>query len=123
MIYSWTILLIIVKTSHPKVWAGGDIVTGPAMVVDAIRAGRDAAKAIDIEIRNAKGEPFWVPTVEEINIPVEIDEETVEQPQTPMPELAASERRHNFNEVELGYTVEKALAEARRCMRCDVQIT
>jgi pyruvate/2-oxoglutarate dehydrogenase complex dihydrolipoamide dehydrogenase (E3) component len=35
------------RTTNSKVWAGGDAVTGPAMVIDAIRAGEHAARAID----------------------------------------------------------------------------
>jgi NADPH-dependent glutamate synthase beta subunit-like oxidoreductase len=111
------------RTTHPKVWAGGDMVTGPAMVIDAIRAGQDAASAIDATIREAKGERPWVaPEEERIDIPFEVDEETVEQPQTSMPEASASLRRKDFREVEVGYTIEMAMAEARRCMRCDANV-
>ncbi|HOO72916.1 MAG TPA: NADH-quinone oxidoreductase subunit NuoF [Spirochaetota bacterium] len=108
------------RTSNPKVWAGGDAVTGPAMVIDAIAAGQKAAAAIDMSIRVSKGEPAWVqPPHEYIEIPFEIDEETVECPQAKMPELPADKRRRSFKEVELGYTMEAAMSEARRCMRCD----
>lgn len=110
-------------TTPIKVWAGGDAVTGPAMVVDAIRAGRDTASAIDDAFRKAKGEQPWMaPAEETISIPLEVDEETVEQPQIKMPEVSPQLRRGDFREVELGYTHEMALAEARRCMRCDANI-
>ena len=110
-------------TSHPKVWAGGDMVTGPAMVIDAIRAGQEAARTIDEAIRATKGEGPWVPPPEEaISIPFEVDEETIEQPQIPIPEVSASLRQNNFSEVKLGYTAEMAMAEARRCMRCDAKV-
>ena len=36
----------------------------------------------------------------------------------PMPEQPASERRHNFKEVPLGYSPEVAQAEASRCIQC-----
>lgn len=36
----------------------------------------------------------------------------------PMPELPADERIKNFDEVELGYTVEMAMEEAERCLNC-----
>jgi glutamate synthase (NADPH/NADH) small chain len=35
------------KTSRPEIFAGGDDVTGPSLVVTAMVAGRNAAKAID----------------------------------------------------------------------------
>jgi len=36
----------------------------------------------------------------------------------PMPKQKPEERRHNFNEVALGYTEEQAIAEANRCLQC-----
>jgi NADH-quinone oxidoreductase subunit F len=111
------------RTANPKVWAGGDAITGPAMVIDAIRAGRDAARRIDEAIREANGEKPWVaPTDGAIDIPFEIDEELVERPQARMPQARAIERRKDFREVELGYTLKLAAEEARRCMRCDMQV-
>jgi NADH-quinone oxidoreductase subunit F len=107
-------------TTNAKVWAGGDVVTGPAMVVDAIEAGRTAARAIDNAIRLTHGEKPWVAPAEEmIDIPLKVDEELVEEPQISMPEASSKVRRTDFREVELGYTSEMALAEARRCLRCD----
>ncbi len=37
---------------------------------------------------------------------------------TPMPEQDAQERAKNFNQVALGYDVEQAINEARRCLQC-----
>ncbi|MHA2004901.1 MAG: FAD-dependent oxidoreductase, partial [Candidatus Thorarchaeota archaeon] len=34
------------RTNIPKVWAGGDIVTGSATVIEAMGAGRIAAKSM-----------------------------------------------------------------------------
>jgi NADH-quinone oxidoreductase subunit F len=111
------------RTANGKVWAGGDAVTGPGMVIDAIRAGQQAARAIDETIRLAQGEKPWAPPEEEIiAIPFEVDEEPKEQPQTPMREVSPELRRTDFREAELGYTRKMALAEARRCMRCDAKI-
>lgn len=38
----------------------------------------------------------------------------------PMPKQLAEERAHNFREVALGYQVQHALAESRRCLQCKV---
>jgi len=109
-------------TDHPRVFAGGDVVTGPAMVIDAIRAGQEAARSIDEFLRAEKGEPAWAPPPEEeIEIPPVVEEETIECPQTHMPELSARSRRRDFREVEKGYTRKMALVEACRCMRCDAE--
>ncbi len=113
------------STTNAKVWAGGDLVTGPAMVVDAIEAGRAAAQAIDRTIRLTRGEKPWVAPEEElVAIPFEVEKELgekepVERPQISMPEAPPKVRRTDFREVELGYPAEMALAEARRCLRCD----
>jgi len=39
------------KTVKPKVWAGGDIVTGAATVISAMGAGKRAAADIDKYLR------------------------------------------------------------------------
>jgi len=39
------------KTVKPKVWAGGDIVTGAATVISAMGAGKRAAADIDAYLR------------------------------------------------------------------------
>jgi hypothetical protein len=76
---------------------------GPAMVIDAIAAGQKAAAAMDLALRAARGEQPWKAVEEKIEIPFEMDEDTVEQVQAKISELAPEERRGNFAEVELGY--------------------
>lgn len=111
------------KLEHPGFFAGGDAVTGPATVVEAIRAGQDAAEEIDGYIRENNGEPPYQPPKEDaIDIPVEIDEDTVETPCFLTKHLPASDRRENFEEVDTGFARDDALAEAGRCLRCDVEI-
>ena len=36
----------------------------------------------------------------------------------PVPKQAPEIRRHNFNEVALGYNEDQALVEASRCLQC-----
>ncbi len=111
------------QTSHPKVFAGGDAVTGPWTVVGAIAAGHQGAEEIDSAIRLANGEPpYEAPAEEAIDIPAVIDEETEERPQAAMPELEPSERKSNFREVETGFAKDVAIQEAIRCLRCDLEI-
>jgi NADH-quinone oxidoreductase subunit F len=111
------------KTTHDRIFAGGDAVTGPDTVIRAIAAGHQAAEDIDAAIREANGEaPYVTPASEQIEIPFVIDEETEERPQAAMPELDAASRIKDFAEVELGYTREEAIKEACRCLRCDAEI-
>jgi NADH-quinone oxidoreductase subunit F len=110
-------------THMDKIYAGGDVVTGPKTVVEAIAAGHRAAEEIDNDIRLMNGEkPYQFEEEEQIHIPLEIDEETAERPQMKMCELPVSERACSFEEVEMGYDWDPAREEARRCLRCDAQI-
>jgi len=110
------------RVGQTLVFAGGDAVTGPGKVIWAIADGRAAAEEIDAAIRAKNGEPaFEPPAEEEIDIPATIDEAVTEGPRAQMPELEAGERRGSFAEVELGFTREVALAEACRCLRCDLK--
>jgi NADH-quinone oxidoreductase subunit F len=110
-------------TSHPKVFAGGDVVTGPGTVIWAIAAGQRAALEIDQAIRLRSGIPSpALPPEEEIMVPRVLDEQVTEGPQARMPLLAPEQRAQGFSEVELGYSPEQAAKEACRCLRCDIQI-
>jgi len=39
-----------------------------------------------------------------------------------MPELHGPDRKKSFIEVELGFTLEDAIKESKRCLRCDVEV-
>ncbi len=111
------------RTANPKFFAGGDAVTGPATVIGAIAAGHQAADDIDAAIRKANNEPTYEkPAREKIDVPLIIDEETVETPQAHMPEMNAEKRKMSFAEVELGLSREEAIKEACRCLRCDAEL-
>jgi len=111
------------QTTDARFYAGGDAVTGPDTVIGAIAAGHQAARDMDGAIRMAAGEPAYEePAEEKIVIPLIIDEESEEAPQGKMPELHGPERKASFVEVELGFSMEDALKEAARCLRCDAEI-
>lgn len=110
-------------TANPRYFAGGDAATGPDTVIAAIAAGHQAADDIDAAIRKANGEPAYEkPAKEKIDVPLEIDEETVEAPQMVMPEMHHDTRKTSFVEVELGFKPEDAIKEACRCLRCDAEL-
>jgi ferredoxin len=110
------------ETSIPGVFAGGDAVTGPATVVEAIGAGKRAAEAIDrflsgipqpkmpsVPVRRARVEWTEVPASTKM---------TLRRPEMPL--LNLERRRTTFQQVELGYTENAVREEARRCLRCDI---
>lgn len=111
------------QTTDARFYAGGDAVTGPDTVIGAIAAGHQAARDMDAAIRLAGGEPAYEePAEEKIDIPLIIDEESEEAPQGKMPELHGPERKISFVEVELGFSMEDAVKEAARCLRCDAEV-
>jgi len=103
-------------TRMKGVFAGGDVVRGSDTVIRAIADGKNAAKAIDRYL-GGTGE---LNTGEDIDIPLPQDEkEIVEHERFPMKYLSPEERKHNFDEVAVGFHRLNAIAEAMRCLRCD----
>ncbi len=106
------------------VFAGGDFVAGPAMVIEAIAAGRRGAIAID---KYLKGDTSRVeiydlkPSVIEEEVEREEEESWEPQFRPATPLLPAEERRRSFRETELGFSEEDAKREAKRCLRCDLE--
>lgn len=104
-------------TSRQGVYAGGDVVSGPASVIEAIAAGRQAAISIDRYLggNGDIGEKLAPP---EVIRPFTIEEGERRRP--PMCMLSP-EKRRSFELVELGYDEAKAKEEAGRCLRCDLE--
>jgi heterodisulfide reductase subunit A len=105
------------QTNIEGVFAGGDVVSGPADVIAAVAAGKEAAISIDRHLRGVdlkEGRPVPVKRVEEVS------KKGVEKKARPkMPTLDTS-KREGFTEVELGYDEKTAIAEAQRCLNCGV---
>ncbi|MEI6808539.1 MAG: NADH-ubiquinone oxidoreductase-F iron-sulfur binding region domain-containing protein [bacterium] len=112
-------------TSRPGVFAGGDVVTGPATVIGAVAAGKQAALMID---RFTKGKlmklmPRTVLPMFYIE-PLQLaDEDDTPTARVHSPELTVEKRRKNFAEVEMCIKPEDAKTEACRCLRCDLEFT
>ena len=105
-------------TEQEGVFAGGDLQTGPWVVIGAIGAGKEAAESILRYIEKRDMAAGREPVVNENPIyrPVPEDEPIVERAR--MPELAVDKRKGNFDEVELGYAEAEGRAEAARCLNC-----
>jgi NADPH-dependent glutamate synthase beta subunit-like oxidoreductase len=112
-------------TAHPGIFAGGDAVTGPKTVIEAMAHGQRAASSIKRFIQGKElGPRVERYSYEPIPIPqtVPTDEETKERARTNEKELPLKERKASFKEVALAYTAEQAKKEASRCLRCDLDI-
>ncbi|MEJ2586293.1 MAG: NADH-quinone oxidoreductase subunit NuoF [Deltaproteobacteria bacterium] len=107
-------------TNVPGFFSGGDAVTGPATVVQAIGAGHRAAVSIDCYLRGRPYGGYWHPKPH-LTLPrLEATEEDEKLMRPEMEELPVVDRVDNFKEVELGIDEQTARLEARRCLRCDL---
>lgn len=104
-------------TSEKGVFAGGDAVTGPATVIEAIGAGVKAAQNIDKFLGFSGEIPSDIADIAIPPAPEDVDD-VVETPRAKMASISV-ELRTQEAEVELGFTREEAVAEANRCLRCD----
>ncbi len=109
-------------TSIKGVFAGGDAVSGPATVIEAIASGKKAAIAIDAYLQGHEAPKFPPSPQRKADVdPIELSEEKMEQlkrPQIPMIPLV--KRIATFDTVELGLSEKVARDEAKRCLRCDL---
>jgi len=107
------------STSRQGVFAGGDVITGPASVIEAIADGRKAAISIDKYLSGQGIIDEVLAPAEEVSpqIPLSLTSER-QAPPTPPP----SERLSRFTEVESTLTEEAALEEAKRCLWCDLTL-
>jgi heterodisulfide reductase subunit A-like polyferredoxin len=107
------------KTGNPKIWAGGDVVSGPSTVLASMAHGRIAAGKI-IESLTGLPSPFAeLPLrIRGVGEYWTISEDLPQQPRQEMALRQPKVRRRDFEEVGLGLTVDQATAEARRCLQC-----
>lgn len=109
-------------TNVPGVFAGGDAVTGPKTVIEAVAAGKVAAESIDLYLEGKdlkEGRQFKVPEEEIVPFRFEGEDIPAREPEH-VSHVDAAERKTSFIEVSNGYTLEKAQSEAERCLNCGI---
>ena len=108
------------RSSHPRIWAGGDVAKGPRNLIDAVADGLRAAASIhQVSIRGAA-----VPSVRPVRVELQ-QRPAFRRLSTGYDAIArqvvpstATERRTGFAEVETGYDAQDAWLESLRCLRC-----
>lgn len=111
------------QTNIDGVFAGGDAVTGPKSVIQAVVAARRAAANIHAYVMGVEKEPSESrfnftrgKTFDEVDLR---NFEGIEvNPREPMPERPSETAIKDFDEVKLGLTEKMALREAKRCLSC-----
>jgi NADH-quinone oxidoreductase subunit F len=112
------------STNIPGIFAGGDFITGPSTVIQAIASGRRAALAID---RHLQGEKGRLKILDEKSAMTEeaglaLDEESQEEKARAKTVVEKPEERAgDFREVEKALEEEQARYESMRCLRCDLE--
>ena len=105
------------QTSVPWLFAGGDAVTGPWSVVNAVAGGERGAAGID-EYLTGQNHAFW--RVEKVaDTAFDPDADPAPHPRKNLTLLPVERRRNNFDEVEQPWTEHEAWRQAKRCLRCD----
>jgi NADPH-dependent glutamate synthase beta subunit-like oxidoreductase/ferredoxin len=114
------------RTSHPRVWAGGDVAHGPRNLIDAIADGQRAAASIHAAATGAPEAAGAVDSTGTVGVRVELRRRPGFRrlstgydaiPRQPIP-ATPSDRRIGFGEVEVGYGAQDAWIESLRCLRC-----
>jgi heterodisulfide reductase subunit A-like polyferredoxin len=120
-ISKWNLLVVnpeTLQTNHPDIFAGGDVITGPATVIEAVEAGHRAANYISKYLQGEELPTEWQeePPIGENWLPVSEDEPVKQRP--PIPTLPVTERFSGFKEVNLLLDEQTAREEAARCLDC-----
>jgi heterodisulfide reductase subunit A-like polyferredoxin len=109
---------VTLQSADPDIFGGGDAVSGPRTVVEAIGAGKEAALSIDRFLQGRdllEGRPKHWEGVIDVST-----EGQVPQARIRMAHAPADRRIQNFNEVQLGYEESDTRLEAGRCLKCGV---
>ncbi|MCJ8500203.1 FAD-dependent oxidoreductase [Desulfatitalea alkaliphila] len=106
------------QTRDADIFAGGDAVTGPATVVEAIEAGKQAAISIQryiegVDLQEGRGQALEAVT----DVPLQGHAIAA---RALMPHRAVEQRVAGFEEVQLGFDENLARAEGARCLACGV---
>jgi len=112
------------QTNVPDIFVGGDVFNGPMTLVDACGNARRAAQTMDLYLSGKPVEITASQKMEKVFKKLGVQDThapgvvAAGRERIPMNTIAMEQRTGSFQEVETGYTMEQALEEAARCMRC-----
>lgn len=116
-------------SSDPRVWAAGDVASGPRDLIDAVAAGQRAAAGIARQLQPARSVPAGRRAIHPPSVatapPLHADTrfwsgfDSLSRRALP---VIASSSRDVLTEVEQSWSRDEARVEASRCLRCDEQM-
>ncbi|MBU1049216.1 putative selenate reductase subunit YgfK, partial [Candidatus Bipolaricaulota bacterium] len=108
------------QTDLARVYAGGDITRGPAIIIAACADGRRAAATICEQLNVT----FSPPQLPELQLEVldwgDLKASRAQQVAQYQPAFLAADRRTGFDLVEATFTRDEAALEAERCLQCQL---
>jgi len=110
------------QTSRQGVFAGGDVTTGPASVIKAIHAGRLAAQSIDQYLGGDGKIGQVLVQAEEENPFIGCDDGFPSEERAERDTIPVKKRFDGFPQVDLCFEEERALREAKRCLKCQLRL-
>lgn len=99
------------QTADPRVFAGGDMLTGTTNIITCVAVGNAAAESIDRYFRGEAVERPYTP-------PDRAVRRHIEKRSAPAPLRPAAERVRDFGEVSTGYTEPRCREQSARCLHC-----
>ena len=106
------------RTSMPGVFAVGDATNqGASIAIEAIGEARRCAKVVDLYL-NGMQVPYQKTYLSVKKVSPEYFADYIKLPRAKMPTRPPEERKHDFQEINLGFSEAQARAEAARCLDC-----
>ena len=115
------------QSSLPSVFFGGDAALGPKNIITAVAHGHEAAISIDAYCRREDPQVRPAPMTNLVSTKMGLHEWSYDNAITldrrfAVPQVESAKALKSVKtEVELGFTDRQALAEARRCLNCDIE--
>jgi NADPH-dependent glutamate synthase beta subunit-like oxidoreductase len=115
------------RSTHPRVFFGGDAAFGPKNIIWAVAHGHEAAVSIDMMLNGEDIDVRPLPAVDVMSQKMGIHEWSYDNEISPDKRLRVPLRdkvvalKDIKAEVELGFDAQLALKEAERCLNCDIQ--
>ena len=106
-------------TKKKGVFAGGDVVTGPKTVIEAIAQGKQAASSIAAYLQGNEI-PSFTETDNTEKTYTPIDSHEPQKARADIPTLPVTKRIQSFHEANLAMDEATAQQEAGRCLNCGV---
>ncbi|NLL90310.1 MAG: FAD-dependent oxidoreductase [Dehalococcoidales bacterium] len=109
-------------TIRAGVFGGGDAVTGPATIIEAIASARQGASAIDKYLGGKGIIDEQLAAESEACDCIGCVKGFAAQPREKQPLIDLDERKSSFEVVENNFSEDSAVKEAGRCLQCDLRL-